>query len=175
MRQSPWAWTLALGVCLSAVSVNGVGVASTASDSPPQLDGDIPVGSATYPNGDPGQAAIESTAICTVTAWNPYTNPAKTAVKGDGEQFCSGAFLWQKIVVEVQQYRALGYWATKASVSSGRKTNIFIYETVSWLCGAGSGNQLYRIVTYGSFKDMNLNIYSQAVQSEKELRVTCPP
>jgi hypothetical protein len=68
----------------------------------------------------------------------------------------------------------LGYWATKKSWYSRHQTVNSIDKTINWLCGAGSGNQLYRVVTSGSFKDLNLNVYSAAVQSLNYLRVTCP-
>ncbi len=56
----------------------------------------------------------------------------------------------QRLVVNIQQYRGVGLWRTKARVS-GEAVTDFLWREGLWQCDdTGSGWQTYRIITDGS-------------------------
>lgn len=128
----------------------------------PAFDTDLPLGQVTYGQQVPvGTSA--PTGQCSIYTSDPWHTTNR--INGEGSQACSGAFLWQSLSVEIQQCRSFGFWATKKTVSKSQQPVSFIDLFPYWRCGAGSGNQLYRIVSIGSFKDMELTVYSAAVVS----------
>ncbi len=108
---------------------------------------------------------------CTVTAGDPRKEGQ--SIKGEGSQTCRGDFIDNRIKVTVQQYRGAGIWRSTAS-NSGHTAEARIERTAAWACAEGTGNQLYRIVTDGSFQTSGGFTSRASVQSGEYLRVVCP-
>jgi hypothetical protein len=94
------------------------------------------------------------------------------SIFGEGWQQCSGSG-WgpTRLRVRIQQYRGLGYWATKREVTTDWRWLSYRYINTHWHCAAGSGLQTYRVVTTGWAVG---GYYSASVQSGNYLRVYCP-
>ncbi len=146
----------------------------------PAFAHDVPMGRASFGPGastGKGGGVVPAAApwVCTVYASDPYeaVNPAnQNAIWGDSQNFCSGSG-YQPIHLEqvIQQYRGLGIWANKATHTTGYVYADYQSYDGYWTCAAGTGNQLYRVITYGYAEGVNAQ---QNVQSQNYLRVTCP-
>jgi hypothetical protein len=158
-------------VCVSVTGFGLVSSPATAADVTDQLIPAFETDLAT--NQVTVAPASSNDGNCTIYASDPYKESGH--IKGDGSQFCSGNYHLQRIKVTIEQYRGLGIWDKKASVGYTAWTqNDFLERFVSWTCAAGSGNQLYRVVTDGQFIGRSGQTYSAAVQSGNYLRTTCP-
>ncbi|MCW2542412.1 MAG: hypothetical protein JWN95_4137 [Frankiales bacterium] len=112
--------------------------------------------------------------VCSVYASDPYKSSegGKQVIEGHGWQSCTGyGYHNTKLQITVQQYRGLGIWADKYTYNSAWGYSAWLEHWVWWNCAKGTGNQLYRIVTRGYAQS---GAYSQGVQSQNYLRVTCP-
>lgn len=122
---------------------------------------------------NPDEDSDEASYTCTLYASDPGRGYyGGEAIVGEGWQGCSGWWYSPiKIVVQVQQYRGWGYWATKEQVDTGYQSTNWLSRYAGWICAAGSGLQTYRIVTLGFSEGGR---YQNAVQSGNYLRTHCP-
>lgn len=108
----------------------------------------------------PASAAQPDTGSCYRTSAG--INSDATHIYGSAQFNCSSN--WSgAITAQIQQYRGAGYWAAKATRSTG-SSGTLVGVSVTWTCASGTGNQLYR--TYGYA--YNTKGYSS------QYRVTCP-
>jgi hypothetical protein len=108
--------------------------------------------------------------LCSVYASNPVAGNANRTISGEGAQFCSGTG-WQPqhIRVAIQWYLGLGFWSNRNRVSTNNTNNDYVQLTIGYPC-TGTGTHTYRIVTDGYAQG---GAYSQSVQSQNYLQVTC--
>jgi hypothetical protein len=180
------ALVFALSIAASALVPGGTSAASTFAASPtaapifqlvPAAATDLPIGSLSFTPGastTPSALAASSPWTCVVFAGDPVDTVVlgRPVIEGSGHQTCTGSgFEETRITIAVQQYRGLGRWAQKVKWDSGYAVAPSLYGSTYWTCAAGSGNQLYRIVTQGFAES---GAYSATVQSVNDLRVTCP-
>lgn len=107
----------------------------------------------------PSASAAPRLYNCSNVAENPV-HYKYDGIYGSGTAYCNGGGAVQTLL---QQYRGLGYWATKAS-SSATGTDV-ITATAVWICASGTGTQSYRTNAGGN---------SGAGATSATVRITCP-
>lgn len=133
----------------------------------PAFDTDLPTGSAGFTPASGATQAPDSP--CRVYASDP--SHIGSTIQGDGNSYClSGSDT--EVKVTVQQYRSFGIWSNKASKRAYSPGDYAAAKPI-WECAAGTGNQLYRIVTDG-VTVIGGRQFGSSTQSKNYLRVTCP-
>jgi len=173
------ATTVAAVVVTLCFTTVGSGVASASplpalnSEGP---SGALPIGPITF--GTPSAGATISDGLSTPDSTCVLAEPTISSdgyyIYGGGQLTCTGAVHYMTLNVVVQQYRALGFWATKQTGPTEQLDGSgTVYASVAWQCANGSGNQLYRIVANGFVIDV-LGYTASGSNSSAQLRTTCP-
>ncbi len=115
-------------------------------------------------------ASADPDFVCTVYASDAMPGNDNRTISGEGSQFCTGSgWVPQHIRVAIQWYLRFGFWSNRNRVSTNHTSHDFAHLTIGFPC-TGTGTHTYRIVTDGYAAN---GAYSQSVQSQDYIRVTC--